>query len=68
MEEKTVNIPHIGCNGCVNTIKMELTDLPGVQSVEGSVEDKTVVVQWNAPANWQVIEAKLVEIEYPPAQ
>lgn len=66
METKTVKIPAIGCNGCVNTIKNEVTDLPGVVSVDGSVDNKTVTIQWNDPANWEVIKAKLVEIEYAP--
>lgn len=66
METKTVKIPAIGCNGCVNTIKNEVSELTGVVSVDGSVDNKTVTIQWDNPANWQVIEAKLVEIEYAP--
>ncbi|GAB4335150.1 MAG: hypothetical protein Kow00117_18370 [Phototrophicales bacterium] len=66
METKTVKIPAIGCNGCVNTIKNEVKELPGVISVEGSVDDKTVTIRWDSPANWEVIQAKLVEIEYEP--
>ena len=30
METKTVNVPNIGCDGCVNTIKNEVSVIPGV--------------------------------------
>jgi len=33
--------------------------------VTGIVDAKQVTIQWDAPANWDVITAKLVEIEYP---
>ncbi|MFW5709341.1 MAG: heavy-metal-associated domain-containing protein [Chloroflexota bacterium] len=67
METRTVAVPNIGCNGCVNTIKSELQDMPGVTSVEGVVDQKQIIVKWDAPATWQAIEAKLVEIDYAPA-
>jgi copper chaperone CopZ len=46
-------------------IKNELTEMPGVQSVEGSPENKTVAVTWDAPASEEAIRAKLQEINYP---
>lgn len=68
MTEKTFNVPNIGCNGCVRTIVNELSELPGVQQVSGDVASKSVSITWDAPANWEAIRAKLVEIEYPPAE
>jgi copper chaperone CopZ len=68
METKTFQVPAIGCNGCVQTIKNELGDLTGVQSVDGSVETRMVTVAWDSPASWERIKAALVEIEYPPAE
>lgn len=65
-EQKTFVVPNIGCDGCVRTITNELSQLEGVRSVEGDVESKVVTVQWEAPATWNQIEAKLDEIEYPP--
>lgn len=67
METKTVHVPNIGCNGCVNSIKAELSDIPGVVTVDGVVDEKQVTVQWQNPATWQIIEDKLREIDYAPA-
>jgi len=68
MESKTVTVPNIGCNGCVNTIKSELSALDGVQSVEGSVDAKTITVKFDAPASWQKIVEVMTEIDYAPAE
>ena len=67
MERKIFQVPNIGCNGCVNTIKSEVSQINGVQTVNGVVDTKTVTVEWEAPATWQQIEATLKEIDYAPA-
>ena len=67
MESKTFQVPKIGCDGCVNTIKSEVSQINGVQKVDGVVNTKTVTVEWDTPATWQQIESTLKEIEYPPA-
>jgi copper chaperone CopZ len=66
MESKTFKVPAIGCDGCTKTIKSELSAMPGVKSVDAAVDTKQVSVQWEAPATWDAIEAKLTEIDYPP--
>ncbi len=38
METKTVKVPNVGCDGCVNTIESEVGALPGVISVDGNSE------------------------------
>lgn len=68
MEKKTFVVPGIGCGGCVSTIKNEVSEIPGVVSVDGVVDSKQVTVEWQSPANWDNIKAKLVEIEYPPVE
>jgi copper chaperone CopZ len=68
METRTVKVPNIGCNGCVSTIKAEVTALPGVTSADGSVDAQTMTITWDAPASWDVISAKMEEIEYAPAE
>ena len=68
MENKTFQVPAIGCNGCVRTIENELGDLAGVASVKASVDTRMVTVSWDSPASWDQIKATLVEIEYPPAE
>jgi len=66
MESKTFKVPNIGCDGCVRTIVNEIGSLAGVEQVTGNVDSKIVTVEWNPPANWAAIEAKLIEIEYAP--
>ena len=68
MEKKTFQVPNIGCAGCVNSVKGGLNEIEGVKSVEGVVDTKMVTVEYDDPANWDKIVAKLTEIEYPPAQ
>ncbi len=65
MEKKTISIPNISCGHCVAAIRSELNELDGVQFVEGSPEDKTVTVEWEAPATFEAIVDKLNEINYP---
>ena len=66
MQSKTIKIPNVGCNGCVNTIKSEVSELDGVQSVSGQVDTKMITVEWDTPASWEQIESTLVEIDYAP--
>ncbi|MBZ0293129.1 MAG: heavy-metal-associated domain-containing protein [Anaerolineae bacterium] len=68
MQSKTFTVPNIGCDGCVRTIKNELSELEGVQTVDGAVDTKVVTVEWAAPATWDQIVEALKEIEYAPAE
>jgi copper chaperone len=67
MEKKTFNVPNIGCDGCVRTIRSEVSQIPGVQKVDGVVSSKAVTVEWGDPATWMQIAEKLAEIDYAPA-
>lgn len=67
MERKTFQVPNIGCDGCVRTIKNEVSQISGVKQVDGVVNTKTVTVEWDTPATWDQIESTLKEIDYPPA-
>ena len=67
VERKTFQVPNIGCDGCVKTIKSEVSQIAGVKQVEADVKTKVVTVEWDKPASWQGIESKLVEIDYAPA-
>jgi copper chaperone CopZ len=68
MEKKTFQVPNIGCDGCVKSIKNEVSALQGVTFISGDVATKTVTLEWNTPATWQQIEAALTEIDYAPAK
>lgn len=49
----------------MKNIENGLKEVAGVTDVKGDVDSKQVTISWNTPANWDVITAKLVEIEYP---
>jgi copper chaperone len=65
METNTLKIPNISCGHCVNAIKNELIEMKGVKSVEGNPGEKTITIEWNAPATIEMIKNKLKEINYP---
>jgi len=68
MEKQKFRIPKISCGHCTMSIKNELEELKGVQSVQGDVADKSITVQWQAPATREQIMATLKEINYPAAE
>lgn len=68
MDSKTFQVPNIGCDGCVKTIKNEVSEIDGVTKVDAAVDSKTVTVEWDAPATWTQILDLLNEIEYAPAE
>ena len=68
MPSKTVSVPSISCEHCVRTIQNEVAEIEGVQRVQADEQTRQVSVEWEAPATWEQIEAKLIEINYPPAQ
>ena len=67
MQKQSFNIPKISCGHCVHAIKSELTEMEGIKSVEGNPQNKTIVVEWDAPASVDKIKSKLKEINYPTA-
>ncbi|MFZ0240214.1 MAG: heavy-metal-associated domain-containing protein [Desulfobacterales bacterium] len=67
MSKQTFSIPNISCGHCVMNIKNELSELEGVQKVEGDPGAKTVTVAWEAPVTEEKIKATLKEINYPAA-
>jgi copper chaperone CopZ len=67
MATQTFNVPNITCGHCVAAIKDELSELSGVQSVNGDPATKDVTVDFEAPATEDQIKAKLTEINYPAA-
>ncbi len=68
MTSVTYTVPNISCKHCVHTIKTELQDLAGVQSVEADETSKQVKVTFEPPATEGKIEDLLAEINYPAAK
>lgn len=66
MSEKTVHVPAISCGHCTGTIERELGALEGVTAVNSDLAGKQVTITWQAPADWERIEATLKELGYPP--
>jgi copper chaperone CopZ len=66
MKTITYEVPNISCHHCVHTIKMEVEELEGVQSVEGDVDGRKVTITFGAPAEEDQIIALMNEINYPP--
>lgn len=66
MESRTVVVPAISCGHCTHTIRAELSELDGVETVEADVTTKQVSVRFAPPADWERIRALLVEIGFPP--
>lgn len=66
MIEKTYHIPAISCGHCIHTIKTELSEMDGIQEIEGDLEKKTIKVVFDLPASEEKIVSLLAEINYPP--
>jgi len=65
MEKQTLTVPNITCGHCVMTIKNELSELEGVETVEGNQENKSITVEWETPTTLEKIKDTLKEINYP---
>jgi len=65
MEKKTFIIPAISCGHCVMSIKNELSELAGVNKVEGDPQSKSISVEWEPPATMDKILNTLKQINYP---
>ena len=65
MTTVTYDIPSINCGHCVQTIKMELSDLAGVKSIEADPTSKQAKITFDVPATEKSIKALLIEINFP---
>jgi Cu+-exporting ATPase len=68
MKKVTYDVPAIHCMHCVHTIKMEVSALEGVKSVEADANTKKVTIEFDSPADETAIENLLEEINYPVAK
>lgn len=68
MKTVTYTIPNISCQHCVHTIKTEVSDVEGVQSVVADAQTKQTTITFDSPATEEQIVNVLTEINYPPAQ
>lgn len=68
MEERTVRITSITCSHCVQTIRRELGEIDGIESVDASPVTRTATIRWQSPATWEIIRRTLEEIGYSPEE
>ena len=68
MKTVVYNIPNISCGHCVHTIKMEVSDLDGVQTVEAAADTKQATITFQEPATEEKIKGLLAEINYSVAE
>ncbi|QEC69875.1 heavy-metal-associated domain-containing protein [Panacibacter ginsenosidivorans] len=64
MNELTIHVKNIKCDGCVQTIKNNLQGVGGVVTADASKENQTVTVT-GTDLKQNVIIKKLLEIGYP---
>jgi len=65
MNKLKYEIPNISCGHCVNSIQVELNNLPGVSGAWADQETKFVEIEFDHPATEEVIKALLESINYP---
>jgi copper chaperone len=61
-------VPGISCHHCVMAIERVLAELEGVASASADLESKLVTVEWESPASWDSISARLREVNYAPEE
>ena len=66
MKNISYKVPAIHCSHCAYTIKMELSEFKGIESVQVDVNKKEITVTFDPPASEQKIRDLLIEINYPP--
>ena len=66
MTTVTYKIPNISCGHCVHTVKMEVSDIEGVKSVEADEATQMATIVFESPATEEKIVSVLQEINYPP--
>lgn len=65
MQTSTYSIPNISCMHCVNTIKIAISALDGIEFVDVNMPQKELLVEFEAPASDEIIRQKLKDIGYP---
>lgn len=73
MKQETINIEGMHCNGCVRSVTNALKQVPGVTTVEVSLNDKRAIVSFDeidvpfAELRTAIEEAGYTASEYVPA-
>jgi copper chaperone len=69
VEEVTLTAPDISCDHCVAAIRRALSNLPGVQFLNGNPQTKQVTIRYDSSVvQLTAIEKAMEEEGYPPAR
>lgn len=59
MPDLTLSVPTISCGHCKKTIELAVSAVPGVRSVEASVDDHVVDVDFQGEPNVEAVVAAI---------
>jgi copper chaperone len=69
VEEVTLTAPDISCDHCVAAVRRALSNLPGVQFLDGNPQTKQVTIRYDpSVVQLTAIEKAMMEEGYPPAR
>ena len=64
MSTTTITVEGMTCAGCANSVRAELTHIPGVVDVEVDITNGTVTIVSDAPVDSAAIRAAVEEAGY----
>ena len=64
MSTTTITVEGMSCAGCANSVRAELTHIPGVVDVEVDITNGTVTIVSDAPVDSAAIRAAVEEAGY----
>lgn len=60
----TITVEGMSCGGCANSVRTELTHIPGVLGVDVDVSSGTVTIASESPVDDEAIRAAVEEAGY----
>jgi copper chaperone CopZ len=64
MSTTTITVEGMTCGGCANSVRAELTHIPGVVDVDIDLSNGTVVIASDSPVDDAAIRAAIEEAGY----
>ncbi len=64
MSTTTITVEGMSCGGCANSVRAELTHIPGVVEVNVDITSGTVTIASDAPVDGDAIRAAVEEAGY----
>jgi copper chaperone CopZ len=64
MSTTTITVEGMSCGGCANSVRAELTHIPGVVEVDVDISSGTVTIASDAPVDSAAIRAAVEEAGY----